>query len=98
MECPGPKWSAPARNGVPRPESAVLRPEMECSDPGLTPLSVLVRVPDAAVCESGTMTRLILKDELLDAQLLRTIGTAPYGGGAGGRGLATAPRGGGGRL
>jgi pimeloyl-ACP methyl ester carboxylesterase len=65
---------------------------MECSDPGLTPLSVLVRVPDAAVCESGTMTRLILKDELLDAQLLRTIGTAPYGGADVGECLATAAR------
>ena len=32
------------------------------------------------MCEGGTVTHLALKDELLDAQLLRTVGTAPYGG------------------
>jgi hypothetical protein len=32
------------------------------------------------VCQGGIVTRMILKDELLDAQLLRTAGTAPYGG------------------
>lgn len=38
------------------------------------------------------MTRLALKDELLDAQLLRTVGSAPYGGADVGECLATAAR------
>lgn len=38
------------------------------------------------------MTHLLLKDELLDAQLLRTVGTAPYGGADVGECLATAAR------
>jgi pimeloyl-ACP methyl ester carboxylesterase len=38
------------------------------------------------------MTHLFLKDELLDAQLLRTVGTAPYGGADLGECLATAAR------
>ena len=42
--------------------------------------------------ESGTVAHLFLKDELLDAQLLRTIGTAPYEGADVGECLATAAR------
>src|ERR1700722_9789723 len=38
------------------------------------------------------VTRLALKDELLDAQLLRTVGSAPYGGADVGECLATAAR------
>jgi pimeloyl-ACP methyl ester carboxylesterase len=38
------------------------------------------------------VTHLLLKDELLDAQLLRTVGTAPYGGADIGECLATASR------
>lgn len=38
------------------------------------------------------MTRLLLKDELLDAQLLRAVGSAPYGGADVGECLATAAR------
>ena len=38
------------------------------------------------------MTHLLLKDELLDAQLLRTVGTAPYGGADIGECLTTASR------
>lgn len=38
------------------------------------------------------MTRLLLKDELLDAQLLRAVGTAGYGGADLGECLATARR------
>ena len=38
------------------------------------------------------MTHLLLKDELLDAQLLRTVGAAPYGGADVGECLATAAR------
>ncbi len=38
------------------------------------------------------MAHLFLKDELLDAQLLRTVGTAPYGGADVGECLATAAR------
>ena len=37
-----------------------------------------------------TTTRLVLKDELLDAQVLRTIGSAPYGGADIGEALAAA--------
>ena len=36
------------------------------------------------------MTTLVLKDELLDAQVLRTLGTAPYGGADVGECLAAA--------
>jgi alpha-beta hydrolase superfamily lysophospholipase len=38
------------------------------------------------------VTHLLLKDELLDAQLLRTVGSAPYGGADVGECLATAER------
>jgi hypothetical protein len=38
------------------------------------------------------VTHLLLKDELLDAQLLRTVGTAPYGGADIGECLTTASR------
>jgi len=38
------------------------------------------------------MTRLLLKDALLDAQLLRVAGSAPYGGADLGECLATAAR------
>jgi pimeloyl-ACP methyl ester carboxylesterase len=44
------------------------------------------------MCEGGSVTHLLLKDELLDAQLLRTVGTAPYGGADVGECLATAAR------
>ena len=37
-----------------------------------------------------TKTRLVLKDDLLDTQVLRTIGSAPYGGADIGEALATA--------
>jgi len=50
--------------------------------------------PDLAevVCENRKVTHLLLKDELLDAQLLRTIGVAPYGGADVGECFATAAR------
>jgi hypothetical protein len=38
------------------------------------------------------MTHFELKDELLDAQLLRTVGSAPYGGADVGECLSTAAR------
>lgn len=44
------------------------------------------------MCESGVVTHFALKDELLDAQLLRTAGAAPYGGADIGECLATAAR------
>jgi hypothetical protein len=44
------------------------------------------------MCQGGTVTHVTLKDELLDAQLLRAVGTAPYGGADVGECLATAAR------
>jgi HD-like signal output (HDOD) protein len=49
--------------------------------------------PEVTQDEDGdSVTHLLLKDELLDAQLLRTVGSAPYGGADVGECLATAAR------
>ena len=48
--------------------------------------------PDGAARRVSAMTRLLLKDELLDAQLLRAVGAAGYGGADLGECLATARR------
>ena len=84
---PNREWPTPGKAQTGKGRSQ----EGDVPEPGAT--APLVGSASATVlCESGTMTRLVLKDELLDAQLLRTIGTAPYGGADVGECLATVAR------